>query len=128
MRPQAAPLVFDHLREPRGPVKFPDVKAVAASEYVQTFDCATPGCRGEAHGRGRYAYCTDCHVRRGTTTPTTPGTPVALALQGSELALIGRAVKQLVEREGPSRAAVDVLEMLTRPPHLPELRGLAETL
>jgi hypothetical protein len=52
-----------------GTLKFPDVKAVTASEYARTFDCRTPGCRGEAHGRGP-----DCQVRRGTTRPLPPGT------------------------------------------------------
>ena len=42
--------------------------------------------------------------------------------------MIGRAVRQLVEREGESRTAANVLEMLTRPPQLRELQGLAETL
>jgi hypothetical protein len=50
----------------------------------------------------------------------------AIALSPAELALLRRAIEILVEREGQTQAAADVVQMLERPLHERELLGLRE--
>jgi hypothetical protein len=50
----------------------------------------------------------------------------AIALTPAECELVRRAVVGLVDREGQSQAAVDVLEMLRHPLQERELLGLRE--
>ena len=55
-----------------------------------------------------------------------PGPVVALALTAAERALVERAVRQLVRREGPSQAASAVLEMNAHALRVGELNVLCE--
>jgi hypothetical protein len=50
----------------------------------------------------------------------------AVALTTSELALVERAVRQLVSREGRSQTSSDVLDLTTRPLRVGELGELGE--
>jgi hypothetical protein len=50
----------------------------------------------------------------------------AIALTPAECELLRRAVSELVDRDGPSPTAINVIEMLERPLQERELLGLRE--
>src|SRR2546426_3976528 len=70
---------------------------VSGHELAQTFDCQTPGCRGEARSKtGRHAYCAECRISRGTALPD--GSPIESKIHVTSRRKKGRAAGPFEER------------------------------